>query len=143
MSLPSEVDVAIIGAGAAGLGAAHALQDIPASPSSCWKRATGSADAATPSWPRPTVTFDLGCGWLHSADSNSFVKIAEELNFEIDRTLPPWRERAYGKAFPQRSAPNSSARWTPSTTAPSRPPNAAAEVAATAAVSSPAIAGIR
>ena len=27
MSLPSDVDVAIIGAGAAGLGAAHALKD--------------------------------------------------------------------------------------------------------------------
>jgi len=27
MSLPSEVDVAIIGAGAAGLGAAHALEN--------------------------------------------------------------------------------------------------------------------
>ena len=45
--------------------------------------------------------FDVGCGWLHSADKNSFVAIAEQLNFEIDKTLPPWRERAYGKAFPQ------------------------------------------
>jgi monoamine oxidase len=27
---------------------------------------------------------------------NSFVKIAEALNFEINRNLPPWRERAYG-----------------------------------------------
>jgi monoamine oxidase len=33
-------------------------------------------------------------------DQNSFVKIAEELGFELDKTLPPWRERAYGKAFP-------------------------------------------
>jgi monoamine oxidase len=49
----------------------------------------------------PDVTFDVGCGWLHSADRNSFVKIAERLGFEINRTLPPWRERAYGKAFPQ------------------------------------------
>ena len=22
------------------------------------------------------------------------------MNFEIDKTLPPWRERAFGKAFP-------------------------------------------
>ena len=42
----------------------------------------------------PEITFDLGCGWLHSADKNAFVKIAEGLDFEIDRTLPPWRERA-------------------------------------------------
>ncbi|MGB6235958.1 MAG: NAD(P)/FAD-dependent oxidoreductase, partial [Bradyrhizobium sp.] len=50
--------------------------------------------------PAPNVTFDLGCGWLHSADHNAFVRIAEALDFEIDRKLPPWRERAWGKAFP-------------------------------------------
>jgi monoamine oxidase len=49
----------------------------------------------------PDVVFDLGCGWLHSADKNSFVPIAEHLNFEVNKALPPWRERAYGKAFPQ------------------------------------------
>jgi monoamine oxidase len=49
----------------------------------------------------PDVTFDVGCGWLHSADRNSFVKIAEQLGFELNKALPPWRERAYGKAFPQ------------------------------------------
>ena len=49
----------------------------------------------------PDVTFDVGCGWLHSADQNSFVQIAEQLNFDINKSLPPWRERAYGKAFPQ------------------------------------------
>jgi monoamine oxidase len=45
--------------------------------------------------------FDVGCGWLHSADKNSFVAIAEQLGFEINKSLPPWRERAYGNAFPQ------------------------------------------
>ena len=49
----------------------------------------------------PDVVFDVGCGWLHSADQNSFVPIAEQLGFEIDKELPPWRERAHGKAFPQ------------------------------------------
>ena len=29
------------------------------------------------------------------------MPIAEQLGFEINRDLPPWRERAYGKAFPQ------------------------------------------
>jgi monoamine oxidase len=49
----------------------------------------------------PDVTFDVGCGWLHSADKNSFVSIADRLGFEVDKTLPPWRDRAVGKAFPQ------------------------------------------
>jgi monoamine oxidase len=98
-SLPSSVDVAIIGAGAAGLGAAHALKDSGLSfvVLEARDRAGGRGHTIIAA---PDVTFDLGCGWLHSADQNSFVKIAEELGFELDKTLPPWRERAYGKAFP-------------------------------------------
>jgi monoamine oxidase len=100
MSLPSSVDVAIIGAGAAGLGAAHALKNSGLSTIVLEARDRVGGRAHT-IMAAPNVTFDLGCGWLHSADENSFVKIAGQLNFEIDKTLPPWRERAYGKAFPQ------------------------------------------
>ena len=100
MSLPSSVDVAIIGAGAAGLGAANALKNSGLSVLvlEARDRVGGRAHTIMAS---PDVTFDVGCGWLHSADQNSFVKIAEQLNFEINKSLPPWRERAYGKAFPQ------------------------------------------
>ena len=100
MSLPSIVDVAIIGAGAAGLGAANALKDSGLSVIVLEARDRVGGRAHTIQ-AAPGITFDLGCGWLHSADQNTFVEIAERLNFEIDRTLPPWRERAYGKAFPQ------------------------------------------
>jgi monoamine oxidase len=100
MSLPSEVDVAIIGAGAAGLGAARALENSGLSVIVLEARDRVGGRAHTIQV-APDVTFDLGCGWLHSADKNSFVKIAEQLNFEIDRNLPPWRERAVGNAFPQ------------------------------------------
>src|SRR6266481_7298241 len=100
MSLPSEVDVAIIGAGAAGLGAARALEnsDLSVIVLEARDRVGGRAHTVQAA---PDVTFDLGCGWLHSADKNSFVKIAEQLNFELDKNLPPWRERAVGNAFPQ------------------------------------------
>jgi len=99
-TLPSSVDVAIIGAGAAGLGAANALKDSGRSVIvlEARDRLGGRAHTIMAS---PDVTFDVGCGWLHSADQNSFVKIAENLGFEINRALPPWRERAYGEAFPQ------------------------------------------
>jgi monoamine oxidase len=99
-SLPSTVDVAIIGAGATGLGAAHALENSGLSTIvlEARDRVGGRAHTIMAS---PDVIFDVGCGWLHSADQNSFVKIAEQLNFEIEKSLPPWRERAYGKAFPQ------------------------------------------
>jgi monoamine oxidase len=98
--LPSSVDVAIIGAGAAGLGAAHALKNSGLSVIVLEARDRLGGRAHTIQT-APGIPFDLGCGWLHSADENSFVGIAEQLNFEIDKTLPPWRERAYGKAFPQ------------------------------------------
>jgi monoamine oxidase len=99
MSFPSEIDVAIIGAGAAGLGAAHALKHSGLSMIVLEARDRVGGRSHT-IMAAPDITFDLGCGWLHSADRNSFVPIAEKLNFEIDKTLPPWRERAVGKAFP-------------------------------------------
>lgn len=98
-SLPSTVDVAIIGAGAAGLGAANALKDSGLSVMvlEARDRVGGRAHTIQAS---PDVLFDVGCGWLHSADENSFVPIAERLGFELNKDLPPWRERAYGNAFP-------------------------------------------
>jgi monoamine oxidase len=99
MSLPSEVDIAIIGAGAAGLGAARALENCGRSVIVLEARNRVGGRGHT-IMAAPDITFDLGCGWLHSADQNSFVKIAEQLNIEIDKTRPPWREQAVHGAFP-------------------------------------------
>ena len=99
MSLPSSVDVAIIGAGAAGLSAAHALQGSGLSVIVLEARDRAGGRAHT-IMAAPGIPFDLGCGWLHSADHNRFVGIANQLNFEIDKTLPPWRDRAVGNVFP-------------------------------------------
>jgi monoamine oxidase len=100
MSLPSDVEVAIIGAGAAGLGAARALENSGLSQIvlEARDRVGGRGHTIVT---EGGIIFDVGCGWLHSADRNSFVPIAEQLNFEIDKALPPWRERAFGKVFPQ------------------------------------------
>jgi monoamine oxidase len=105
-SLPSEIDVAIIGAGAAGLGAARALENSGLSTIvlEARHRIGGRAFTVTTGHSaftaEPNITFDLGCGWLHSADRNSFVRIAEQLNFEIDKTRPPWREQGFDAVFP-------------------------------------------
>src|SRR4029453_5544960 len=99
-SLPSSVDVAIIGAGACRLGAANALKNSGLSVLvlEARDRVGGRAHTIMAS---PDVIFDVGCGWLHSADENFFVKIAEQLNFEINKLLPPWGGGALGKGFPQ------------------------------------------
>jgi monoamine oxidase len=99
MSLPSEIDVAIIGAGAAGLGAASALEHSGFSVVVVEARDRVGGRGHT-IMAAPDITFDLGCGWLHSADRNSFVEIAERLNFDIDKTRPPWREQSFDAGFP-------------------------------------------
>ena len=99
MSLPSEIDIAIIGAGAAGLGAAEALKRSGLSTIVLEARDRVGGRAHTV-MAAPDIPFDLGCGWLHSADKNSFVDIAGRLKFEIDKTRPPWREQSFDKGFP-------------------------------------------
>lgn len=92
-SFPSEVDVAVIGGGAAGIGAGMALKRTGASflilearprlGGRAWTFDTGAG-----------FPVDLGCGWLHSADLNPWTGIAEAGGFSIDRTPAPWSTRA-------------------------------------------------
>jgi monoamine oxidase len=101
MSLPSEVDIAIIGAGAAGLGAARALENsgLNILVLEARYRVGGRAHTIIA---RENVTFDVGCGWLHSADKNSFVPVAKKLRFEIDQRRPRWRDQALNIGFPEK-----------------------------------------
>jgi monoamine oxidase len=101
VSLPSEVDIAIVGAGAAGLGAARALERSGLSILVLEARGRIGGRGHT-IMAAPDIVFDVGCGWLHSADKNSFVEIARQLKFEIDSTRPPWREQSFDAVFPAR-----------------------------------------
>lgn len=98
MSLPPEVDVAIIGAGAAGLGAARTLENSGRSVLvlEARYRVGGRAHTVIAS---ENVTFDVGCGWLHSADRNSFAPVAKRLRFEIDQKRPRWRDQSLNIGF--------------------------------------------
>jgi monoamine oxidase len=78
------LDLVIIGAGAAGIGASRAAtqaglkhQVIEAS-----HRIGGRAYAEDLA---PGVPFDLGCHWLHTTNVNPLVAEAERLGFAIDR----------------------------------------------------------
>jgi monoamine oxidase len=97
----SDLDLVIVGAGAAGIGAARAAaqaglshQVIEAS-----HRIGGRAyteDLA------PGVPFDLGCHWLHTSHINPLVPEADRLGFFIDRdfAFSPhlWRNGRYATA---------------------------------------------
>jgi monoamine oxidase len=96
--LPSSVDVAIIGAGAAGLGAARTLEGSGLSVIVLEARDRIGGRAHT-IMAAPGIPFDLGCEWLHSADKNDFVGIARQLGFKVDKNRPPWREQTYDAAF--------------------------------------------
>lgn len=81
-------DVAIVGAGAAGIAAAGRLAGsglntilLEASSRIGGRAWTVELDG---------MALDLGCGWLHSADRNPWTRIAEQTGFEIDRRNPPW-----------------------------------------------------
>ena len=145
-SLPSSVDVAIIGAGAAGLGAANALKNSGLSVLvlEARDRVGGRAHTIMAS---PDVTFDVGCGWLHSADQNSFVKIAEASGFRDQQDhCRPGASGPMARRFRKATATTSSAPSMRSTIVPSKPrnkPNRAAATAPPMFASSPATAGTR
>ena len=105
----TEVDVAIVGAGAAGLAAASVLAGSPLTSLvlEARDRVGGRAHTVT----QGGLPLDLGCEWLHSADRNPLVAPITALGLTIDKTPPPWMnpadtpmfgpdERAdYGQAF--------------------------------------------
>jgi monoamine oxidase len=84
----SEVEVLIIGAGAAGIAAGRKLRDsgVDALLVEARFRIGGRA------WTRNVAghALDLGCGWLHSADHNPWVAITQAQGRTIDKTPPPW-----------------------------------------------------
>ena len=100
MPLPSDVDVAIIGAGAAGIGAARALEASGLRVILLEARDRLGGRAFTRQLENGIV-FDVGCGWLHSADKNPFVAIATRLGFDIDRSRPHWSQQTFNIGFPQ------------------------------------------
>jgi monoamine oxidase len=99
MQLSSEVDVAIIGAGAAGLGAYSALAGQGLSVLILEARDRIGGRALTSYLPGGII-FDAGCEWLHSADHNAFVPIANALHFDLAEAPPHWGEQSYTVNFP-------------------------------------------
>jgi monoamine oxidase len=90
---PSPVDVAVIGAGAAGIAAARRLAGTGVSVVVLEARDRIGGRAHTIL--REGHALDMGCGWLHSADENPLAELAEAGGFTVDRTRPPWESQAF------------------------------------------------
>ena len=93
-----DFETLVIGGGAAGIAAARRLQHsgvkcaiVEARPR-LGGRAWTIADASG-------YALDLGCGWLHSADRNPWVAVAEEQRRTIDKTPPPWARASLPYGF--------------------------------------------
>jgi monoamine oxidase len=89
--IPSSLDVAVVGAGAAGLGAGRRLQELGVS-FALFEAAHRIGGRGYTEDIAPGVPFDLGCHWLHSASLNPFVAMADAAGFTyrkgtFDRTL--------------------------------------------------------
>jgi monoamine oxidase len=91
--LPSSIDVAVIGAGAAGLSAARRLAaaGVAVAVLEARDRIGGRAHTVE----RDGFGLDLGCGWLHSADRNPLAALGRDAGFTINETPPPWWEQAF------------------------------------------------
>ena len=85
----SQVDVLIVGGGAAGIAAARRLSQSHLSFHilEAGDRLGGRAFTRT----LAGLPLDLGCFWLHSSDRNPWAKLAETMGIAIDRTPPTWR----------------------------------------------------
>jgi monoamine oxidase len=111
--MTSDPDIVIVGAGAAGIGAARRLSGrglsvvLIESLDRLGGRASTSQTTAGP--------LDLGCGWLHSADRNPWVDIAEASGVEVHRGPTAWNSQFRGLGFPhgeREAARKAFAEWT-------------------------------
>jgi monoamine oxidase len=99
ISMTSEPDIAIIGAGAAGIAAARHLAESAVSVVmlEALPRPGGR------SWTYQTAIgpMDLGCGWLHSGGRNPWTLLAEQAGYEIDRGPSAWGRQFRNLGFAQ------------------------------------------
>lgn len=84
----TDADVVVIGAGAAGVGATRRLIEAGRTP--LVLEASDRVGGRAWTLNARGMALDLGCGWLHSADRNPWVAIAEAAGFAIDRRASSW-----------------------------------------------------
>jgi monoamine oxidase len=92
-------DVVVVGAGAPGIAAARRL--ATSGLSAMVLEATGRIGGRAWTCDVAGLHFDLGCGWLHSADRNPWTRIAEAAGLAVDRRTPAWGRQYRELGFSQ------------------------------------------
>jgi monoamine oxidase len=98
--MDTDVDVVIVGGGAAGIGAARRLAQ--SNLSTLLLEADSRLGGRAWTHEIAGVEHDLGCGWLHSAERNSWASIATANNIPVDKARAAWgtqyRDLGYSRA---------------------------------------------
>ena len=105
-------DIVIIGGGAAGIGAARQLAQ--SSLSTLLLEASSRLGGRAWTHEVAGLNVDLGCGWLHSAERNAWVGIAQAGGVPIDRSPAQWGSQFRDLGFPpaeQAEARRAFATW--------------------------------
>ena len=92
-------DVAVVGAGAAGISALRRLAGAGLSVVALEARPRIGGRAHTV-LARPDLPVDCGAGWVHSADENLLTGPIEQAGFTLDRSPPHWMRQAFNRDFP-------------------------------------------
>lgn len=100
------IDLAIVGAGAAGISAAREAKRRGRSTVLLEASDRIGGRACTLDW--RGCSLDLGATWLHSAERNPVAMLAEQLDVSIDRAPTPWRNQYKNVGF---SEEDQAASW--------------------------------
>jgi monoamine oxidase len=94
----SDTEVVIVGGGVAGIAAGKRLAKaaIDCLVIEARTRLGGRSWTVNASG----FALDLGCGWLHSADRNPWVGVAQAQGRTIDKSVPPWKKASLPIGFP-------------------------------------------
>lgn len=101
------IDLAIVGAGAAGIAAAREAR--ARGMTSIILEASDRIGGRAHSVEWQGRALDLGATWLHSTSRNPLAHLAEQLGFDIDRAPTPWRKQYQNLGYSEQEQAES---WT-------------------------------
>lgn len=104
-----DCEVAIVGAGAAGIAAARRLHELGRSV--VLIEASNRVGGRAWTVEIADMPLDLGCGWLHSAERNPLVDVGRSSGFTIERGQAAWGQQWHDLGFSPAEQAGANAAW--------------------------------